>query len=222
MANLNLFSKVTADGAGDLSFHPNHSVAGSYVDTAPSTPSALRATSHIYLTTGSRLLSTEGRVMLTIIADTCGRHDTLGGACAAESNTVRYASEKHSMHNCRDNFLLALAGVGDGHDQARPHQQHQLLHERAGDPGGRADLRRRHLGAGKYVEMRAEMDVIVLDLQLPAAQQPVQCLQPHAGAHAGLGLRACEEIVASGPGTTPTAATPTREDPPHAPAQGAE
>jgi len=38
----------------------------------------------IYLTTGSVLMSNEGRPMLTITADTCGRHDTLGGACAAE------------------------------------------------------------------------------------------------------------------------------------------
>src|ERR1700709_235021 len=45
----------------------------------------------IYLTTGTKLMSTRGNVLLTITADTCGRHDTLGGACATESNTVRYA-----------------------------------------------------------------------------------------------------------------------------------
>ena len=50
--------------------------------------------------------------MLTIVADTCGRHDTLGGACSAESNTVRYALDKRHMHSCRDNFLLALARWG--------------------------------------------------------------------------------------------------------------
>src|SRR5882724_9228528 len=63
---------------------------------------------NIYLTTGSRLFSSEGEVLLTISADTCGRHDTLGGACAAESNQVRYALDKKYMHNCRDNFLLEL------------------------------------------------------------------------------------------------------------------
>ena len=62
----------------------------------------------IYLTTGSVLVSNLGRAMLTLVADTCGRHDTLGGACAAESNTVRYALQKKFMHNCRDNYLLAL------------------------------------------------------------------------------------------------------------------
>src|SRR5947209_3897169 len=63
----------------------------------------------IYLTTGSVLRSTLGRPLLTIVADTCGRHDTLGGACSAESNTVRYGHHTKAMHNCRDSFLLAAA-----------------------------------------------------------------------------------------------------------------
>src|ERR1700726_1306931 len=52
----------------------------------------IREQGSIYLTTGTKLISSEGNVLLTIVADTCGRHDTLGGACAAESNQVRYAS----------------------------------------------------------------------------------------------------------------------------------
>src|SRR5450830_565212 len=63
----------------------------------------------LYLTTGSVLYSCEGNPMLTIVADTCGRHDTLGGACAAESNTVRYALDKRAMHSCRDSFMAAIA-----------------------------------------------------------------------------------------------------------------
>jgi len=54
-------------------------------------------------------MSNEGNVMLAITADTCGRHDTLGGACAAESNQVRYGLDKKPMHSCRDSFLRALA-----------------------------------------------------------------------------------------------------------------
>ncbi|MDQ1472989.1 MAG: uncharacterized protein QOJ99_4469, partial [Bryobacterales bacterium] len=64
---------------------------------------------NIYLTTGTALLSNLRNPMLTIVADTCGRHDTLGGACAAESNQVRYAIEKRHMHACRSSFLLAVA-----------------------------------------------------------------------------------------------------------------
>ena len=55
--------------------------------------------------------------LLTIVADTCGRHDTLGGACAQESNTVRYALDKRHMHSCRDNFLCAC--LHDGRLQVR-------------------------------------------------------------------------------------------------------
>src|SRR5882724_4730499 len=54
----------------------------------------IREQRNIYLTTGTRLMSTGGTVLLTILADTCGRHDTLGGACATESNMVRYALDK--------------------------------------------------------------------------------------------------------------------------------
>src|SRR5882757_4718475 len=68
----------------------------------------IRAQGNIYLTTGAVLLSNANHPMLTIVADTCGRHDTLGGACSAESNMVRYALETRHMHSCRDNFLLAL------------------------------------------------------------------------------------------------------------------
>ena len=74
----------------------------------------VREQGNLYLSVGTRLLSSEGRALCTIVADTCGRHDTLGGACAAESNQVRYAIEKKYMHNCRDSFLLALARYGHG------------------------------------------------------------------------------------------------------------
>ena len=50
----------------------------------------LRRQNNVYLGTGSVLYSNLGRPMLTLVEDTCGRHDTLGGACAQESNTVRY------------------------------------------------------------------------------------------------------------------------------------
>ena len=63
----------------------------------------------IYLTTGSSCSRTAAGPCCSSMTDTCGRHDTLGGACSAESNTVRYALEKRHMHSCRDSFLLALA-----------------------------------------------------------------------------------------------------------------
>lgn len=72
----------------------------------------LRRQNRAYLGAGSVLYSNLGRALATIVADTCGRHDTLGGACAQESNTVRYALEKRYMHSCRDNFLCACLHDG--------------------------------------------------------------------------------------------------------------
>src|SRR5439155_23651849 len=40
---------------------------------------------NIFLNVGTTLYSNEGNAMMTITADTCGRHDTSGGACSCES-----------------------------------------------------------------------------------------------------------------------------------------
>lgn len=69
----------------------------------------IAAQGNIYLTTGSVLRSESGAGLLEIVADTCGRHDTVGGSCSAESNTVRYSHDKLHMHNCRDTFMLQLS-----------------------------------------------------------------------------------------------------------------
>ena len=69
----------------------------------------IREQGKVYLTSGSKLRSNDNNIMLQITADTCGRHDTLGGACATESNTVRYDLEKRCMHACRDSWMLAIA-----------------------------------------------------------------------------------------------------------------
>ena len=47
----------------------------------------------IFLTTGHVLYSDAARAMLTIVGDTCGRHDTIGGCCSAPSNYMMYGVE---------------------------------------------------------------------------------------------------------------------------------
>ena len=74
----------------------------------------LRRQQSLYITTGTVLYSNRGNALLTITADTCGRHDTLGGACANESNMVRYAIDKRHMHACRSSFLKGLIEWGRG------------------------------------------------------------------------------------------------------------
>ena len=140
---------------------------------------------------GRRAAVEPGNPMVTIVADTCGRHDTLGGACAAESNTVRYALDKRHMHNCRDSFLNAIThctcGAGARLTKRDPGRQRQLLHERARHAARQADLRGRHFRTGQVCGDARGDGRHGADLELPAAQQPVQRVQPDAGAPHDLG-----------------------------------
>ncbi len=136
----------------------------------------------LYLEAGSVLYSSEGRPMLTIVADTCGRHDTLGGACAAESNTVRYALDKRPMHSCRDNFMHALSHCDCAH--------HLSLGKRDITANinffmnvpvtaeGALKFDDGISAPGKYVEVRAEMDVVVLISNCPQLNNPCNAYNP--------------------------------------------
>lgn len=139
----------------------------------------IRAQANVYLGTGSKLLSTEGNVMLTITADTVGRHDTLGGACATESNTVRYALEKKTMHACRDSYLLALA-EHDRYGLTKRDLGHNInffMNVPITEDGG-LTFADGVSGPGKYVEMVAAMNVLVLISNCPQLNNPCNAYNP--------------------------------------------
>jgi urea carboxylase-associated protein 1 len=138
----------------------------------------IRAQRNVYLTAGSCLLSGRGNVLLTITADTCGRHDTLGGACAAESNQVRYALDKKPMHSCRDSFLYALAASGYGLGKRDLSSNINFFMNVPLTPDGRLSFEDGISGAGKYVEMRAETDVLVLVSNCPQLLNPCNAYNP--------------------------------------------
>jgi hypothetical protein len=137
----------------------------------------IQAQGALYLGTGSRLMSSEGRPMLTIVADTCGRHDTLGGACSCESNTVRYALEKRSMHSCRDSYMGAI--LRDGRLVKRDISSNiNFFMNVPVTPEGGLTFADGVSGAGKYVELRAEMDVTVLISNCPQLNNPCNAYNP--------------------------------------------
>ena len=138
----------------------------------------IRGQNNIYLTAGTTLLSNEGNPMLTITADTCGRHDTLGGACSAESNTVRYALEKRHMHACRDSFLLALAEYDHGMSKRDLPSNINFFMNVPVTPDGRLTFEDGISAPGRYVEMRAEMDVLVLISNCPQLNNPCNAYNP--------------------------------------------
>lgn len=137
----------------------------------------LRKQNRVYLTTGTVLYSNLGNPLLTISADTCGRHDTLGGACAQESNTVRYALDKRYMHSCRDNFLRA--SLNDGRlNKADIGANINFFMNVPVTPEGGLTFEDGISAPGKYVELRAHMDVIVLISNCPQLNNPCNGYNP--------------------------------------------
>lgn len=139
----------------------------------------IREQGNVYLTAGSILYSNEGNPMLEIVADTCGRHDTLGGACATESNTVRYALEKKCMHACRDSWLLAVA-ENESFGMTKRDITHNInfFMNVPITPEGGLTFEDGISDAGKYVELRAEMDVTVLISNCPQLNNPCNAYNP--------------------------------------------
>lgn len=137
---------------------------------------AAQASGKFFLETGSVLLSNEGRAMMTMIADSCGFHDTCAGACSCESNTVRFGHETRFMHACRENFLTELGKYGLGKRDLvsnvnffmnvpiRPDGE-LTVDDGVSEPGG-------------YVELRAEMDVLVLISNCPQVNNPCNGFKP--------------------------------------------
>lgn len=137
----------------------------------------LRKQNRVYLGPGSVLWSNLGNPMLSIVADTCGRHDTLGGACAQESNTVRYALGTRYMHSCRDNFLRA--SLHDGRLAKRDISANiNFFMNVPVTPEGGLTFEDGISAPGKYVELLAHMDVIVLISNCPQLNNPCNGYNP--------------------------------------------
>jgi urea carboxylase-associated protein 1 len=140
---------------------------------------SIRGQSNLYLSTGSLLRSNLDRPMLKIVADTCGRHDTLGGACATESNSVRYDLEKRCMHACRDSWMLAIAEHPEFglHKRDIGHNINFFMNVPVTAEGG-LTFEDGISAPGKYVELQALMDITVLISNCPQLNNPCNGYDP--------------------------------------------
>ncbi|WP_276785098.1 urea amidolyase associated protein UAAP2 [Thalassolituus oleivorans] len=139
----------------------------------------IREQGNVYLTAGTVLMSNENEPLLEIVADTCGRHDTLGGACATESNTVRYSLEKKCMHACRDSWMLAINQHEEyGLDKADiTHNINFFMNVPITAEGG-LSFADGISDAGKYVELKALKNVLVLVSNCPQLNNPCNAYNP--------------------------------------------
>jgi urea carboxylase-associated protein 1 len=136
----------------------------------------IREQGAVCLTTGSRLLSQRLDLLGTITADTCGRHDTIGGACSQESNVLRYGEHTRHQHACRQTFLAYGAPVGIGAAEIAPNINFFMNVPVSADGGLRFDD---GLSApGKYVEVQAARDIYVLISNCPQLNNPCNGWNP--------------------------------------------
>jgi hypothetical protein len=159
--------------AVDTLFYNAHDMSDRY-----SAQDTIRERGGIYLTTGTKLMSSEGNVLATIVADTCGRHDTLGGACAAESNQVRYAIDKRFMHSCRDTFMLQIARWGRGVTKCDITHNINFFMNVPVTTDGKLSFADGVSAGGRYVEVRAEMDLVCLISNCPQLNNPCNAYNP--------------------------------------------
>jgi len=122
----------------------------------------------IFLTTGHGLYCDMGRRLFTVTADTCGRHDTIGGCCSAESNRFRYGVE--GTPSCRDNFLRALARHGLGKKDIVANVN--FFMNVPVEPDGRMAIADGRSRPGDHVDLRAETDVLAVVSNCPQIYNP--------------------------------------------------
>ncbi|MEY2437661.1 MAG: uncharacterized protein QOF97_2497 [Acidimicrobiaceae bacterium] len=157
--------------AVDCLLYDAHDHANRY--SAPDTISAQR---NIFLVAGTKLLSNEGQPMMTITATTCAYHDTIGGACSRESNTLRYGHHTAHQHACVDNFLDA----GTRHGLTKRDLVSNInwfMNVPVGSDGtlGIVD----GISApGLTVDLRADIDTLVLISNCPQINNPCNGFDP--------------------------------------------
>ena len=136
----------------------------------------IAAQGNVFLREGSVLLSNEGAPMMTVTATAVAYHDTIGGACSCESNTLRYGHHTKAQHACVENFLTANARHGRGkRDMVSNVNWFMNVPVEADGALGIVD----GISApGLYVDLRAEMDVVVVVSNCPQINNPCNGFNP--------------------------------------------
>ncbi|MFN4124669.1 urea amidolyase associated protein UAAP2 [Pannonibacter indicus] len=157
--------------AVDTLFYNAHDFSERY-----SSQDTMREQGAAYVCTGTKIMSSEGRVMLTVTADSCGRHDTSAGACSCESNTVRFGAYTKYLHACRDNFVIEVSKHGMSKRDVVPNIN--FFMNVPIEPSGKMTIVDGISSPGDYVEMKAEMDVLLVISNCPQINNPCNGFDP--------------------------------------------
>lgn len=141
-----------------------------------SAPDTIVAQGNIFLREGTVLYSTEGNPMMTITGSSVAYHDTIGGACSKESNTLRYGHHTWSQHACVENFVHELGRHGMGKRDLQSNINWFM--NVPVDPDGTLGIVDGISAPGLWVELRAERDVLVVVSNCPQINNPCNGFDP--------------------------------------------
>ena len=141
-----------------------------------SAQATILAQRNIFLTTGSVLRTADGTALMTVVADDVGNHDTIGGACSQESNTLRYGHHTVHQHACVENFLAegARHGLGKRDIVSNINWFMNVPVEADGTLGIVDGIS----APGKSLTLRAEIDTLVLVSNCPQINNPCNGFDP--------------------------------------------
>jgi len=141
-----------------------------------SAAATIAAQRSIVLTTGSVLRADTGTPLMTVVADEVGVHDTIGGACSQESNTLRYGQHTREQHACVENFLIEGSRWGLGKRDLVSNINWFM--NVPVDPDGALGIVDGLSAPGKRVALKAEVDTLVLVSNCPQVNNPCNGFNP--------------------------------------------
>ena len=162
---------LAGNQAVDFLVYDRHDLSVRY-----SAADTLQAQGSIFLSTGSVLLSNEHTPLMTVGADQVGRHDTIGGACSRESNTLRYGHHTWTQHACVDNFLAEGSRWGLGKRDLVGNVNWYM--NVPVEPDGTLGIVDGLSSPGLSLTLRAETDVLVLVSNCPQVNNPCNGFDP--------------------------------------------
>lgn len=133
---------------------------------------------NLYINVGSVMVTESGKPLLEMVADTCTCHDTTGGACATESNTVRYGHHTLHMKTCRDTFIEQISKLPDIYSKIDLVPNINLFAQILKLPDGRFEFLDGISEAGSYVEFKALADCMILISNCPQINNPCSGFNP--------------------------------------------
>ena len=134
----------------------------------------LKLNGTIYISQGFKLYSDIADVLMSLVEDTVGHHDTIGGACSNQVNYLRYGIK--DTCSCRDNFLAAMAELGQSARDV--HQNINFFMNVPVNPDGSTQIEEGLSIPWDFVELEAAKDVIVVISNCPQLYNPCSGWNP--------------------------------------------